>query len=572
MKSRLFCVLLTLLLTGAFAAPARLSTVKLKLRAVLVDSQLNQKPVPFIVVTMQGPGDSTGITELKTGLDGAVDKELLAGKYQLAVAKPLDFDGKRYTWKMEVTLAGAEQTIILSNDNAKVEAAPAATATPTPVGNELSDQFKRLKNSAVTVLSESGHGTGFFVDDQGLILTNQHVIANSEYLAVQFDSEHKIIAELVASDSQKDVALLRANMGAFPGAISAPLAKHQDGKTAVQEGERVFTIGSPLTLDKILTTGVVSKVEAHTLLSDVNINPGNSGGPLFNSAGLVIGLTTFGEHSGTGPGVSGVVRIEDALPILEANRSKASGIPPSAALLPVAPIKPYPFDGLKAALLPEKYDWKPYSMSVGEYFVELSTPPMEYRAQEEKRLTAEKARAKRRKKQGQESDSTSTEEAPKNWESEAGGHKAVIGIYIMPKAKEGFWSGMGRAASGGITPMNVKFKTDFYRMRLMCGEKEVAPIHPGKIPASFALRNARLNFTDAAAFGDYTYPPDAFSPNCGQERLEIYPSKNSVEPVVKILEPGTIERVWTDFEAFRKAATAPLSEKPETAPKPSQKP
>jgi serine protease Do len=74
-------------------------------------------------------------------------------------------------------------------------------------------------------------------------------------------------------------------MAAFPGAIAAPLAKHEDGKAAVQEGERVFTIGSPLSLDKILTTGVVSKVEAHTLLSDVNVNPGNSGGPLFNSAG-----------------------------------------------------------------------------------------------------------------------------------------------------------------------------------------------------------------------------------------------------------------------------------------------
>jgi hypothetical protein len=498
-------------------------------------------------------------------LDGSAEKVLPAGKYTLSVAKPLDFEGKRYSWKMELTLTGTEQSVVLSNDNATIESAP--TLASGSAGNDLSDQFKRLKNTVVTVLSESGHGTGFFVDDHGLILTNQHVVANSEYLAVQFDPEHKIKAELLASDSQKDVALLWANMAAFPGAVAAPLAKHEEGKGAVQEGERVFTIGSPLSLDKILTTGVVSKVEAHTLLSDVNVNPGNSGGPLFNSTGMVIGLTTCDAHSGSGPGVSGIVRIEDALPMLEQNRSKATGVAPSAELLPVAPLKPYPLDGLKAALIPEKYDWRPYSISIGEYYVELSTPPMEYRSQEQKRLAAEKARAKRRKKQGQEADATTTEEAPKVWESESGGHKAVLGIFVMPKAKEGFWSGMGRAASGGLAPANVKFKTDFYRMRLMCGEKEIAPIHPGKVPATFALRNAGVNFTDAAAFGDYTYPPDAISPNCGQERLEIYPSKNSTEPVVKILEPNTVERVWTDFEAFRLASIVPAkSDTPVTAP------
>ena len=563
MKRHFLALLLSL--TCGFYSLAQNPTVKLNLRAVLVDSQLNQKPVPFLVVALTEPGDSTARTELKTGLDGSAEKDLPAGKYTLSVVKPLDFEGKRYSWKMDLTLAGTEQSVVLSNDNATIETAP--TVATASAGNELSDQFKRLKNTVVTVLSESGHGTGFFVDDRGLILTNQHVVANSEYLAVQFDPEHKIKAVLLASDSQKDLALLWANMAAFPGAIAAPLAKHEEGKAAVQEGERVFTIGSPLSLDKILTTGVVSKVEAHTLLSDVNINPGNSGGPLFNSAGTVIGLTTFDAHSGSGPGVSGIVRIEDALLMLEQNRAKAAGVAPSAELLPVAPLKPYPLDGLKAALVPEKYDWRPYSISVGEYYVELSTPPMEYRSQERKRLAAEKARAKRQKNQGQEADATTTEEAPKVWESESGGHKAVLGIFVMPKAKEGFWSGMRSAASGGLAPANVKFKTDFYRMRLVCGEKEIAPIHPGKVPAAFALRNAGVNFTDAAAFGDYTYPPDAISPNCGQERLEIYPSKNSTEPVVKILETNTVERVWTDFEAFRLASIAPAkSDTPVAAP------
>jgi hypothetical protein len=103
-------------------------------------------------------------------------------------------------------------------------------------------------------------------------------------------------------------------------------------------------------------------------------------------------------------------------------------------------------------------------MNIEDFYIELYAPPMEYRSQEEKRLAAEKARAKRRKKQGQESDATTTEEAPRNWESESGGHKAIVSIFVMPKTKEGFWSGMGRAASGGLTPANLKFKADFYRV------------------------------------------------------------------------------------------------------------
>ena len=336
----------------------------------------------------------------------------------------------------------------------------------------------------------------------------------------------------------------------------APLAKNEDGKTTVQEGERVFTIGSPLTLNKILTTGVVSKVEAHTLLSDVNINPGNSGGPLFNSAGKVIGLTTFGERSSSGPGVSGIVRIEDAIQLIEQNRAKATGVAPSSALLPVEPVKPFPLEGLKAALVPDKYDYKSYFVNDGDFEIEFSTPSREYRDQEERRLVAEKARSKRQKKQGQEADATSTEEAPKNWESDAGGHKATVEILVFPKAKEGFWNGMKRSAaasSGVYVPPTLKFKTDFYRMRLLCGDKEIAPIHPGKIPAAFALKNANVNITDEAAFGDYTYPPDAISPNCHEQRLEIFPART---PLSRSSKSSTLKRS-IDFESDRSLRAAP---------------
>jgi len=116
-------------------------------------------------------------------------------------------------------------------------------------------------------------------------------VEQSPYLAVQFDAQHKVPAQLLASDPEKDLAVLRVNLSAFPGAVVTPLAHPREGKAPVVEGERVFTIGSPFGKEKTLTMGVVSKIEEHEIYSDISVNPGNSGGPLFDYQGLVVGIT-----------------------------------------------------------------------------------------------------------------------------------------------------------------------------------------------------------------------------------------------------------------------------------------
>jgi hypothetical protein len=117
--------------------------------------------------------------------------------------------------------------------------------------------------------------------------------------------------------------------------------------------KKYFTIGSPLGLKKIITSGIVSKVEARAIISDVNINHGNSGGPLFNSLGEVIGITTFLVPGGNGPGVTGVVRIDQALPTGASPKKDEGCFPPSARLLPVEPTDPYPLNSLKEMIKSE---------------------------------------------------------------------------------------------------------------------------------------------------------------------------------------------------------------------------
>lgn len=541
-----------LLLVCTCAAQSRTELVKVHVRVVLVDRELNQKPVPFLLLSLSGAKSA----EVKTGLDGTAEVKLPPGKYIIATPKPTDLGGQRFSWNLALKLSGDDQNVDLTNDNAKTEEISASTAKPAS-GNgresDLAGLFKRLKNCVVTVRSETGHGTGFFVDNKGLVLTNEHVVANSGYLAVQFDREHKVDARLIAADSQKDVALLWVNMAALPNAAPAPLYHAASGKPSVQEGEQVFTIGSPLTLDKIITTGIVSKVEPHTILSDININPGNSGGPLFNSDGQVIGLTTFNARDEEGPGVSGIVRIEEAITLLEQNRAKAMGTPPPGTLLPVEPVTPYPVEGLKEALKPEKFDPRPYYLEAGDFNIALSTPPFDYREDEERRLRAERTHQKRNKQNSQNTETENTDDSavPKRWEEETGAHPAVLAIYVMPKAKEGIGSAFSRSFNVS-SAAKLKFKTDFKAMKLFCGSTEVQPINPGRVPVTVSVHSHVIKMEDSTYKGVYLYAPDAVNPRCNDVRLAIYSSKSD-EPVIKMLEQKSVTRIWEDFSAFRQA-------------------
>ena len=138
-------------------------TVKVNLHIVLVDRELNQKPVPWFHVTLrrEDTQDSEAF-DLKTRLDGRCERAVPAGRYELATPQPIDLQGRRYTWSMEVSLAGAEQIIELTNDNATLE----RVSTPgrdsanslSSEGSDLSLLFERLKKSTVTVRTEAYEG------------------------------------------------------------------------------------------------------------------------------------------------------------------------------------------------------------------------------------------------------------------------------------------------------------------------------------------------------------------------------------------------------------------------------
>ncbi len=516
--------LLPLFLFLVFAVTAissQAQTVKLKLHIVLIDRDLNQKPVPLFKVTLQ-PAMGTAI-ELKTGLDGTTEKSVPPGKYKLSTPQPIDFQGKRYSWSMDVTLAAPEQTVELTNDNAKTAEA-AETGHAAAGSTDLTTLFDKFKNAVVKVRAEAHDGSGFLVDGSGLVVTNNHVVEGSTYLAVQFDQKRKVPAQLLAANADKDIAVLRVNLSAFPESVIAPLVP-SDSASQLVVGERVFTIGNPLGREKVLTTGVISKVEEKSITSDININPGNSGGPLFNLRGQVTGITTAGLRT-----LASIVPIADAEPVIAQARQKLTGTAPSAELLPVEPTDYFPAEALRPLLQQEKMDTKPYFFDAGEFLVAVYTPPVEYFLRHKEEMDAARKATKRT------SGDPAQAKPPATALEDAQDFRPVVLFRVRPKFGAFF---------------KVRFKNGFQRMRLLCGQKEVTPIDPGR--REFELRDFRDRAIDTTFQGWYIYPPDAVSPSCGTMSLEIYSEKSPNTPLVQPVDAGTVARVWADLEPYRKA-------------------
>jgi S1-C subfamily serine protease len=503
--------------------------VRVKLRVVLVDKDLNQKPVPFMLVRLKTDGASQEALEAKTDLNGTAHLQVPAGHYTVGTAIPAELGGKRYSWSVAAEIHGTDQEIDLTNDNAKVEALAVEPASALGVsGTDLTGLFSKLKNSVVTVRSEAGDGSGFLVDPIGLIVTNNHVVQSSKYLAVQFDQKRKVPAQLVASNSDKDVAVLWVNLAAFPESVLAPMIP-TESKTAIVVGQQVFTIGNPLGREKVLTTGVISKLEKDAITSDININPGNSGGPLFTMNGQVAGITTAGLRK-----LASIVPIEYARPLLEQARKTISGAaPPSTTLLPVEPVDFYPADYLRGLLVQEKMDAKPYFYDLGQFQVAFFTPPVTYFLRHENEMAAARKAAKRT------AGDSSQAKPPSEALEDAQEYRPIVVVSVRPKL-------------GAF--LKVRFKNGFQSMRLLCGGKEIQPIDPGR--SEFDLLDARNRTIDTTFQGRYSYLPDAISPACGNVVLEVYSEKDPATPISKAIDPATLQRIWADLEPYRKTQSS----------------
>lgn len=166
-----------------------------------------------------------------------------------------------------------------------------------PFDDFFSTPRRRERSPRTFERKQQGLGSGFIVDEEGYILTNNHVIQGVDKIIVKLlDDNHNYEAKVVGTDPKTDLALIRIN-------ARRPLPAVRLGDSdKIEPGEWVMAIGNPMGLTATVTVGIVSAKGRSGfgitqyedfIQTDAAINPGNSGGPLININGEVIGVNTF---------------------------------------------------------------------------------------------------------------------------------------------------------------------------------------------------------------------------------------------------------------------------------------
>ena len=165
-----------------------------------------------------------------------------------------------------------------------------------------------LAKAVVTIVSDNGSGTGFYIAE-GYLLTDRHVVGSQRYVKVKLANGRQLVGEVVRQDAARDVALLQTEPSGTP-TLRVILADPPVGAS-------MYAIGSPLgeTLAGTFTQGVLSGIRevngTRFLQSDAAINHGNSGGPLIDATSHVVGLADLVVNQAAG--LSFFVPIKDAL-------------------------------------------------------------------------------------------------------------------------------------------------------------------------------------------------------------------------------------------------------------------
>src|SRR6266496_413008 len=187
-----------------------------------------------------------------------------------------------------------------------VQATPPVLPTPAEVSADettLEALYQQVLPGVVAIQTGQSLGSGFVIDKDGHIVTNQHVVEGATQVEVDFFSGFKTYGTVIGSDPDGDLAVVKVENA--PADQIHPLALGDS--TTLKVGEEVVAIGNPFGLNGTMTVGIVSALgrtqPAHTapegngvfstadiIQTDAAINPGNSGGPLFNLNGEVVGI------------------------------------------------------------------------------------------------------------------------------------------------------------------------------------------------------------------------------------------------------------------------------------------
>lgn len=210
--------------------------------------------------------------------------------------------------------------VISSTQNAVVNIPSFAdlisAANPSVVQIDVSSTVRTSRRT----VQQQGAGSGWIVDANGTIVTNNHVVTGATTITVTTSDGKMFPAQVINTDPVNDLALIKINAGQLQSLKIGDASK-------MRSGDWVLALGNPLGEGITATVGIVSRLGVSVPLSATQtyndlieitapINPGNSGGPLINMAGEVVGITTLGAAGGV-QGMGYAISMTDAFPVIQ---------------------------------------------------------------------------------------------------------------------------------------------------------------------------------------------------------------------------------------------------------------
>lgn len=541
MPSLIRGVVLAAVLLSSAATAAQAPAV-LRIKVVVEDAGRNPTPVGRHVLLVSENPPTALPRQVVTAADGTAAVQLRPGNYTVESDRPLVFEGKTYQWTQTIDVAAGRDTVLeLGTGNAEVETAGPAGTPGAGASADPASVLVHWQNSVVALWTPTTRATGFVIGANGLIATSHRAIAAAPSVQVQLTPGLKVAGSLLASDPEHDVAVVRIDPTAAAGLRPVPLGCAKPAPVTVASGQRVYAVGAPLRQPRSMTSASVMGAGAHTVLAELILPSGALGGPVFTAGGELVGLTALARAVDARRLEDvRIVRTGDVCKVVAAAEGAMASAPaPAGTPLPVEPSRPVAPEALKEAAKGRAGRVTPYAVPASDFDVGLITPVLLYAAQNRPQASAG-ALDPRLEAMRPLIDFS-------NWSEYVAAFPPVLMIRVTPKLVEGFWTRVARGAArtqGVVLPPIKRFAAGFSQMRVVCGDRDVTPIHPFKI-------EQRIGESEAVYEGLYVFDPGALGPHCATVALTLYSDKDPRKGDTRVVDAKILEQVWQDFSIYR---------------------
>jgi hypothetical protein len=523
---RALCTAVVLALAMCVGSAAQdLQIVRIRVSVLTADQR--QVPVGRHVLLISDEPVSATPRRVVTSADGTAEIRLRPGTYVAESDRAFVLDSRAYEWVHPFTVgAGKETTVDLTSTNATVNVAPAGGAdveAPPASASEASVSLLNAWQASVFELwSAHAHASGFLADETGLVVTSLRALEQSGPVEVQLSSTAKVAGVPVVADESTDVAVIRVHPTVVAGLRPVPIAC---------EAASAVSGGTGRDADRyVITAPMFGAKDAD---SSLTVPATGAGGPVMSADGRAIGLSSPVDD-GLRRGVVDVriVPADRICAALTAARAQPGAAPPDAAHLPVEPPR------AAAPAGPTTATGTPilssHQLTTSDFDVTFLTPALLARVAARRDFTG-----------GRQDDFSGVRVAAdfENWTEYVDGAPPLLYVRVTPRLVEGFWMKLARGAAstqGASIPPIKRLRPGFSRMRLVCGGREVTPVHPFRIQAP-------VSDTEAIEEGFYAFDPEALGPGCGSASIVLSSVKDPDKAETRAIDPAILRQVAADF-------------------------